>query len=128
MELIIDILLVAGSLSAGFYCLILGRRLHRFNDLRDGVGGAVAILSAQVDDLTKSLHAAQQSSLKSSEMLTDLVIRAENAARKLELTMASLHDFEPDQGAIATPSAESGGITKPSTPMFVRRRETGATA
>ena len=50
MDLIADILLVAGALGAGFYCFILGRRLNRFNDLENGVGGAVAVLSAQVDD------------------------------------------------------------------------------
>ena len=61
MEVIADILLVAGALGAGFYCFILARRLSRFTDLENGVGGAVAVLSAQVDDLTKTLGAAQQS-------------------------------------------------------------------
>ena len=52
MDIIADILLAAGALGAGIYCYILGRRLNRFNDLEKGVGGAVAVLSAQVDDLT----------------------------------------------------------------------------
>ena len=33
MDLIADILLAAGAMGAGFYCLILGRRLNRFNNL-----------------------------------------------------------------------------------------------
>jgi len=59
MNQIADILLVAGALGAGFYCFILARRLSRFNDLENGVGGAVAVLSAQVDDLTRALAAAR---------------------------------------------------------------------
>ena len=43
MEMVADILLVAGALGAGFYCYILARRLSRFNDLENGVGGAVAV-------------------------------------------------------------------------------------
>ena len=49
VEMIADVLLVAGALGAGVYCYVLARRLSRFNDLETGVGGAVAVLSAQVD-------------------------------------------------------------------------------
>lgn len=93
MELIADILLVAGALGAGFYCFVLARRLKRFNDLEKGVGGAVAVLSAQVDDLNKSLMAAQKVSDGSSAALTDLTGRAESVASRLELMMASMHDI-----------------------------------
>jgi hypothetical protein len=93
MSLIADILLAAGALGAGLYCLVLGRRLNRFNDLEKGVGGAVAVLSAQVDDLTRTLSAAQATAGSSAKTLTDLTARAEDTARKLELQMASLHDL-----------------------------------
>jgi hypothetical protein len=69
MEMIADILLVAGAMSAAFYCLILGRRLKRFNSLEQGVGGAVAVLSAQVDDLNKSLTSAQATAASSAKTL-----------------------------------------------------------
>ena len=55
MNLIADILLVAGALGASLYCFVLSRRLAKFNDLEQGIGGAVAILSVQVDDMTKTL-------------------------------------------------------------------------
>ena len=58
MALIADILMTAGALSAAFYCIVLSRRLTRFNDLEKGIGGAVAVLSAQVDDLKTMLGAA----------------------------------------------------------------------
>jgi len=93
MEMIADILLVAGALGAGFYCFVLARRLNRFNDLEKGVGGAVAVLSAQVDDLNKSLVAARAVSDGSSKALDDLTDRAETVAQRLELMMASMHDL-----------------------------------
>ncbi len=124
MELIADVFLTAGALGAGFYCFVLGRRLNRFNDLEKGVGGAVAVLSAQVDDLTKTLTAAQTSATQSANSLTKLAKRAEETSRRLEMQMASLHDLpEPKP---AQPSNGNGTIVDaPQTatqPMFVRRR------
>jgi len=119
MDLIADILLVAGALGAGVYCLVLGRRLNRFNSLEKGVGGAVAVLSAQVDDLTKTLAAAQKTAADSTDTLTDLTHRAEETSRRLELQMASLHDI-PD-AAPSIPQAPAP-VTQPSVePMFTRR-------
>ncbi|UWQ32887.1 hypothetical protein K3555_20670 [Leisingera sp. M527] len=139
MEIIADILLAAGALGAGFYCLVLSRRLKRFNDLEKGVGGAVAVLSAQVDDLNKSLQSAQQVSDGSSKALQQLTGRAETVAQRLELMMASMHDI-PEAGSAAPaakptaeddamaaayeadsqPSGEEQDEAKPSGLMFVR--------
>ncbi len=93
MQTIADILLVAGALGAGFYCYILARRLARLNDLESGVGAAVAVLSAQVDDLTKALAAAQTTADTSTHSLDGLTDRAESAAKRLELLVASMHDL-----------------------------------
>ena len=103
MDIIADILLAAGALGAGFYCLVLSRRLKRFNDLEKGVGGAVAVLSAQVDDLNKSLQAAQQVSDGSSKALQQLTGRAETVAQRLELMMASMHDIDEAEAAAPAP-------------------------
>lgn len=111
MELIADILLVAGALGAGLYCFVLARRLTRFTDLENGVGGAVAVLSAQVDDLQKTLTAAQASAGESSNSLKELTDRAEDVARRLELLVASMHDLPQANGAAPADSAE---------PVFVR--------
>ena len=110
MEMIADILLVAGALGAGFYCFILARRLSRFTDLENGVGGAVAVLSAQVDDLTRTLTAAQDSAGDSTKSLQELTERAEDVARRLELMVASMHDL-PQGGKPTAEVAE---------PVFVR--------
>lgn len=107
MEMIADILLVAGALGAGVYCFVLARRLARFNDLENGVGGAVAVLSAQVDDLTKTLATAQATASNSTESLDGLTERAEDVARRLELLVASMHDL-PDPAARPEPPRETG--------------------
>ncbi|MEY8803111.1 hypothetical protein AB9K35_22800 [Leisingera sp. XS_AS12] len=114
MDLIADILLAAGALGAGFYCLVLSRRLKRFNDLEKGVGGAVAVLSAQVDDLNKSLQSAQQISDGSSKALQQLTGRAETVAQRLELMMASMHDIPEAapqaQAQAQAPAAEDAAM------------------
>lgn len=93
MNLIADILLVAGVLGASLYCFVLSRRLQKFNDLEQGVGGAVAVLSMQVDDMTKTLKEAQTAAISSTDSLGELTGRAETAARRLELLVASMHDL-----------------------------------
>lgn len=122
MELIADIFLGAGALGAAIYCYILGRRLNRFNDLEKGVGGAVAVLSAQVDDLTRTLETAQATASTSADTLTDLTSRAEAMAKRLELQMASMHDIPEipvtgERPAPVAPVTQAGGE-----PMFVRHR------
>lgn len=111
MQLIADILLAAGALGAAFYCFVLSRRLRAFHDLEGGMGSAVAVLSAQVDDMRKTLSAAQTSAGASSASLTQVTERAEDAARRLELLVASLHDLQeqaphpPDPAPTPTPQS-----------------------
>ena len=126
MELIADILLVAGALGAGLYCHVLARRLSRFNDLENGVGGAVAVLSAQVDDLAKTLQAAQSAAGSETRSLDALTERAENVAKRLELLVASMHDLDdarPDRSAPASAPEPTG--RGESGPVFRRHASAG---
>ena len=117
MTMIADILLFAGALGAGFYCYVLSRRLRRFTDLENGVGGAVAVLSAQVDDLTKTLTHAQSTAQTSVGRLETVSVRAEAARERLELLVASLHDLPPP----VTPTPNEGAV------FLRRKRVNGAT-
>lgn len=133
MEMIADILLVAGALSAAFYCMVLGRRLKRFNSLEQGVGGAVAVLSAQVDDLNKSLNVAQATAAESAATLTEMTTRAEEMSKRLDLQMASLHDI-PEQPSPSDETAKMEPVSfkraappaDVAQPMFVRHSSVGA--
>lgn len=123
MEMIADILLVAGAMSAGLYCFVLARRLNKFNDLEKGVGGAVAVLSAQVEDLSKSLSAAKSASEGSNDTLLELTTRAESVSQKLELMMASMHDLAPaDPPEVEEPREATSEVSTSLSPgpMFVR--------
>lgn len=93
LSMIADLLLAVGAISAAAYCIVLAGRLKRFNNLQHGMGGAVAVLSAQVDDMTKTLQKAQKAAVTSSATLTDLTERAESVSRRLELILASMHDL-----------------------------------
>lgn len=93
MEMIADILLIAGALGAALYCIVLSRRLNRFTNLEKGVGGAIAVLSAQVDDMTTALESARTATQSSATSLQSLTGRAEGVAQRLELLVASMHDL-----------------------------------
>jgi hypothetical protein len=121
MDLIADILLVAGSFGAAIYCYVLASRLKRFTTLESGMGGAIAVLSAQVDDMTKALEQARGAANGSAESLEGLTARGEAVARRLELLVASLHDLPDPKAApkapvVVEPDEEERRL------RFVRRR------
>lgn len=122
MKMIADILLVAGAIGAGFYCYILARRLSRFNDLETGVGGAVAVLSAQVDDLTQILRAAQTMAGDSTVSLDHLTERAEAVARRLELLVAAMHDL-PETAPDRKANSPDNGPDLAIGPVFKRHQD-----
>ncbi|PJI86109.1 hypothetical protein BC777_2467 [Yoonia maricola] len=110
MTMIADVLLAAGALGAALYCYVLSRRLRRFTDLEKGVGGAVAVLSVQVDELTDILTKAQSAAKESVTQLDAVSARAEVAHKKLELSIAAMHDVpQPAEQSVAE------------SPFFVRR-------
>ena len=126
MDLIADILLVAGSFGAAIYCYVLASRLKRFTTLETGMGGAIAVLSAQVDDMTRALEQARGAANGSAESLEGLTARGEAVARRLELLVASLHDLpdpkaRPKAPVVEEPEEEERRL------RFVRRRASRST-
>ncbi len=123
MELIADILMTSSTFGAGLYCYVLASRLKKFTTLETGMGGAIAVLSAQVDDMTRALEAARSSATGSVSSLSDLAVRAEAAARRLELLMATMHDLpaagEPLHAQPDVPDDDTDDEKKL---RFVRRR------
>ncbi len=120
MDMIADILLMAGSFGAAIYCYVLSTRLKKFTTLETGMGGAIAVLSAQVDDMTLALEKARGAANGSAESLEALTARGEAVARKLELLVASLHDL-PDPKA--PPPAQADDQREEDRRLrFVRRR------
>jgi hypothetical protein len=140
MTLIADILMIAGALGAAFYCMVLSRRLRRFSDLEKGVGGAVAVLSVQVDDMNKTIRQAEKAAAESAARLNELTARSEDAARRLELMIASMHDLPleadvhkkspdgPKAAAGKQPEPDKQPEVKPRQTIFASRRSIGSKA
>ncbi len=123
MEMIADILLVAGAFGAAVYCAVLAARLRRFQTLEGGMGGAIAVLSAQVDEMTRALERARAAAEGQGESLAGLTARGEAAAKRLELILATMHDLP---GAAPPPSparttAPAPGPVAPPRPDHGRR-------
>lgn len=123
MDMIADILLMAGSFGAAIYCYVLSARLKKFTTLETGMGGAIAVLSAQVDDMTVALEKARGAANGSAESLEALTARGEAVARKLELLVASLHDLPDPKAPPPRPVAEEVAEEERRV-RFVRRRST----
>ncbi len=100
MAMILDFVLGFAALAAGAYCLVLSRRLRALSRIDGSVGGAVAVLSAQVDQLTRVLGDARAASASARSDLGAQTARAEAAVRRLEMLMASLHDVEHEPAPV----------------------------
>jgi len=120
MVLIADILMAAGSFGAAIYCYVLSGRLKKFTTLETGMGGAIAVLSAQVDDMTRALEKARTAANGSADGLQAMTARGEAVAARLELLMAAMHDL-PEPGA-APAQAEPEPAESERRLRFVRRR------
>ena len=120
MVLIADILMAAGSFGAAIYCYVLSGRLKKFTTLETGMGGAIAVLSAQVDDMTRALENARVAAHGSADGLIALTSRAEAVAGRLELLLASMHDL-PDPAPAPT-QTETEPAEAVRNLRFVRRR------
>jgi hypothetical protein len=122
MEMIADILMAAGAFGAAVYCYILAQRLKKFQTLESGMGGAIAVLSAQVDDMTRALEKARGAATGQANALEELTRRGESVAARLEITLASMHDLpDPNPNFVRSePAAEAE--TSEKRLRFVRRR------
>ena len=76
MEYLSDLLLTAAALGAATYCAVLSRRLRALGALEGGMGSAIAVLSAQVDDLARSLKSAQEATGRAGGRLEGQTARA----------------------------------------------------
>ena len=124
MEFLSDLLLAAATIGAAAYCVVLSRRLKALGSLEGGMGSAIALLSTQVDDLSRSLNAAREASGKTGARLDAQAARAEAVARKLELLVASMHDLPDgpprDPGDDGSPQPPLGSAVSGSKPALFR--------
>jgi hypothetical protein len=89
MGIILDIMIAAGAFLAAAYCMLLSRRLRALSQLDGDVGAAIAILSQQVDALTRALQSASKAGSQAEASLGLTIARAETTMRNLELMLAA---------------------------------------
>jgi hypothetical protein len=112
-----DSLMIAASAGAAIYCLILSRRLARLTSFDTGIGGAIAVLSVQVDEMKAALGEAKAGTDGAGRHLQDLVRQARDISGELELMIAACHDFAEEamvvQGAAVAGDAAPTGAIEP---------------
>lgn len=92
--------LLAASLGLGTFCLILSRRLRRLNDLETGLGGAIAVMAAEVDRLDQAIRTARAEATAAGEALS-----AEIAAARKERALWDLRQKITQAQATTAPPA-----------------------
>lgn len=114
MALVTDIVLFLAALGVAAYCRVIAVRLRRLGDTDKGLGGAIATLSAQAEDLRAALLEAQEATNRQSDQMAIRTRRAEAAADRLEILLAAMH--EPDQPDLK-PTLPTGSFTHQKTPQ-----------
>lgn len=101
-----DILATLGSLGAMAYCMILSRRLSRLTSFDKGLGGAIAVMSSQVDEMKTALSEAKAGSDGAGNQLHDLVHQARDISTELEMMIAACHDFAEEAISVQVPPVD----------------------
>lgn len=128
-----DILVILASLGAMTYCFILSRRLSRLTSFDKGLGGAIAVMSSQVDEMKAALKEAKSGTDGAGTQLSDLVHQAREISSELEMMIAACHDFaeeaisvqsDMDEGQEpSAPSSDDGAkVPEGVAPIFGSRR------
>jgi len=70
--------LVVAALAVAGYCHLLARRLRKLNDLETGLGGAIAVMAAEIARLEAALAAAQAGATDASDGLAREIEKAKS--------------------------------------------------
>ncbi|RLJ41179.1 hypothetical protein BCF46_2967 [Litoreibacter meonggei] len=120
MNFISDILLGFGAIAAAVYCFVLSRKLSKLKGLDQDLGSAIAILSRQVDEMTKVLSSAQDATNNSASELENKTEVAANVAERLELMIAALQDLPETELDADARLLEEANAERPDVNLFVR--------
>lgn len=71
MDHLMQGLLLLACLGLGLFCLMLTHRLRKLNDLETGLGGAIAVMAAEVDRLERAIRSARDEAMEASARLAD---------------------------------------------------------
>ncbi|AUH64505.1 hypothetical protein [Paracoccus zhejiangensis] len=100
--------IIAGSALLMVFCTILARRLRRLNDLEQGLGGAIAVMAAEIDRLEQSIRLARQEAMSAGEVLAAEVQKAQSERARWDLHLR----MRDALAAGPAPDAPSGAVTR----------------
>ena len=120
MNILSDILLGFGAIAAAIYCFVLSRKLSKLKGLDQDLGSAIAILSRQVDEMTRVLSSAQATANDSASVLADKTEIATSVAERLELMIAALQDLPETELDADARFLEEARAPQPDVNLFVR--------
>ncbi|MEM8824129.1 MAG: hypothetical protein AAGF30_11005 [Pseudomonadota bacterium] len=108
VPLLSDVLLLLATLALAAYCWRLAQRLKAFNDVDSGLGGSIATLSLQVDELKNTLEKAMADSDAAGAALDQATDRANDSIGHLEMLIAAAEDVDisTSENPEAEPEAE----------------------
>jgi hypothetical protein len=98
MDLLMNGLLIAATISAGGYCWVLARRVQDLKSLDRGLGGSIVSLTRQVELARLTLEEARAASSDSRQDLVQLVKRADVAAGHLRTLIAAAPGLDVPTG------------------------------
>lgn len=100
-EFILQTALALASVGLAGFCLLLARRLRRLNDLETGLGGAIAVMAAEVDRLERAICAARDEATEASEGLARDIAQARKERALWDLRQRIGEAARPDEVAVA---------------------------
>lgn len=89
--------LLLASCGLALFCAILARRLRKLNDLESGLGGAIAVMAAEVDRLEQAIRTARAEATQASQALSREIgqARQERALWDLRQRIAEAAQEDP---------------------------------
>jgi len=102
MSLLADALLLSAAIAAAIYCRMLAGRLKALGDSGRGLGGAIKALDQQVEAIRAALDEAKAQRSPTEIRIAKLCQRADQAAERLEILLAGLHDRPEPAGKVET--------------------------
>ena len=76
LDLALDIALASFGAVLAAFCFVLSGRLRRLNDLETGLGGAIAVMTAEINRLEAAIGAAKAEATAATKALATQVERA----------------------------------------------------
>ncbi|WP_112873026.1 hypothetical protein [Paracoccus endophyticus] len=109
LDLAVDIALAAFGAVLAAFCFVLSARLRRLNDLETGLGGAIAVMTAEVNRLEAAIGGAKAEATAATRALATQIERA-----RTERALWALHQQPPERRPLRRRRSAQAPLPQPS--------------